>query len=470
MLFDSAIYAWFFLIVFYVYWMLMHRHRAQTIWLLAASYIFYGSWSFRYLGLIVLSTLIDFFIGKRLGKEEDPDNRRALLLMSMIANLGMLGLFKYYNFFITETGALLNAMGMHVSPPLLHVMLPVGISFYTFQTMSYTIDIYRRELEPEPDLWRFSLFVVFFPQLVAGPIVRARDFIHQLQAPRAFDSRQHSLGIYLISVGLIKKIAVANYLAVNLVDRVFETPHIYSALEVLCGVYGYAIQIYCDFSGYSDVAIGSALLLGFVLPDNFARPYASADLQEFWRRWHISLSSWLRDYLYISLGGNRRGRVRTYVNLFLTMLLGGLWHGASWNFIIWGALHGGMLAIHRKYASLTATIPRPAWFRPLGVFVTFHFVCFCWLFFRAPTLDVVWEVLHALNTTGLDAANISPALMVAIFGTLAIHLSPIRFEHRLRDRLLALPVPLLAILLTALVILLSRIKGLDVVPFIYFQF
>jgi D-alanyl-lipoteichoic acid acyltransferase DltB (MBOAT superfamily) len=470
MLFDSSLYAWFFLIVFYVYWMLMHRHRAQTIWLLAASYLFYGSWNFRYLGLIVLSTLIDFYVGKKLADTEDEDNRRGLLMVSLLSNLGLLGIFKYYNFFITEVAALLNAMGMYVHPPLLDVLLPVGISFYTFQTMSYTIDVYRRQLEPERDLIRFSLFVVFFPQLVAGPIVRARDFLHQLQTPRIFDSRQHILGVYLIAVGLIKKVAIANYIAVNLVDRVFETPHIYSSLEVLYAVYGYAIQIYCDFSGYSDVAIGSALLLGFVLPDNFARPYASADIQEFWRRWHISLSTWLRDYLYISLGGNRCGERRTYFNLFITMLLGGLWHGASWNFIIWGALHGAMLGIHRKYASLTAHLPRPAWFRPLGVFATFHFVCFCWLFFRAPTLDMVWEVLVALNTLGLDAANISPGLMVAIFGTLAIHLTPVRIEHRLRDAVLRLPVPVLALLLTAIVIALSRIKGLDVVPFIYFQF
>ena len=486
MLFDSSLYIWFLLIVFAGYWLLAPLATARTLWLLVASYGFYASWNAKFLGLIILSTAIDYGLGLALGRASDPKRRLALVWTSVGVNLGLLGLFKYTDFFLSTIQDLADAASLGVQVPLLKLMLPVGISFYTFQTMSYTIDIYRREIEPIRDPLKFALFVSFFPQLVAGPIVRAREFLPQLLRSPRLDVRQQQLGVYLIALGLIKKVAIANYLSINLVDRVFENPSAYSALEVLCGVYGYAMQIYCDFSGYSDVAIGSALLLGFKLPKNFDRPYAAADLQEFWRRWHLSLSTWLRDYLYISLGGNRRGLGRTYRNLILTMVLGGLWHGASWNFVIWGALHGGALALNRAWQARAQARPRErgrerehergrSWGsqgmrRAVGIVATFHFVCFAWIFFRAQDFGAALDVLRAMTELTVDSPNLSPTLALVLFGSLALHLSPTRLEQTARAALLKTPIFIQALLLVCVAIALNKVKGSDVVPFIYFQF
>ncbi len=476
MLFDSALFLWFFAAVYLIAWALFERLTARTLWLLGASYLFYGSWNAKYLLLIILSSAIDYALGRKLGQSDDLRVRRTLLWSSVVMNLGMLGVFKYFNFFSSSISASLAALGVEVSTLRLDILLPVGISFYTFQTMSYTIDIYRRELEPVKRPIDFALFVAFFPQLVAGPIVRARDFLPQLLTRPTFLAREHMMGIYLIAGGMFKKVAIANYLSVNLVDRVFETPHVYSSLEVLCGIYGYALQIYCDFSGYSDVAIGAALMLGFRLPENFDRPYQATNLQEFWRRWHISLSTWLRDYLYISLGGNRGGGWRTYRNLALTMVLGGLWHGASWNFVIWGALHGGALAAHRKYREWMRGRPtldaltRTRWFKGGALVATFHFVCLAWVFFRAQTLPEAMAVLEALGPLSHDAGNISATLWLVLVGALGWHLTPRLWALRLREGFIRLPTALQALLLVTLTIALARVKGIDVVPFIYFQF
>lgn len=474
MLFDSSLFIWFFLIVFVGFWLLARRETARLLWLLTASYIFYASWNAKFLGLIVFSTIVDFFLGQAIHKATDKKKRLALLWTSVGVNLGLLGLFKYTGFFLQTIQDIADAATLGVQVPMLKLLLPVGISFYTFQTMSYTIDIYRGEIEPIKSPLKFALFVSFFPQLVAGPIVRARDFLPQLHQQPQFFAREHSHGLYLIALGLFKKVAIANYLSVNIVDRVFEQPQSYSALEVLLGVYGYALQIYCDFSGYSDVAIGAALLLGFKLPINFNRPYASLDLQEFWRRWHISLSSWLRDYLYISLGGNRIGPSRTYINLLITMVLGGLWHGASWNFVIWGTLHGGVLAINRAFQRrvkhITFFQQPPVWYKVLCFLATFHFVCFAWIFFRAQDFGTAIRVLESMTELTFDLPNITWLIALAIFGPLILHLTPQQWECRIRDKLLDAPIVIQALLLVMLAILLNQIKGMDVVPFIYFQF
>ena len=478
MLFDSALYIIFLIVVFIGYGMVLRRSPSRVFWLLAASYLFYASWNAKYLLLIVISTVIDFTVGLGLGRARSVRARRLLLLASLISNLGMLAFFKYANFFLDSLKQFLEGFvlgGETVNMPVVDVLLPVGISFYTFQTLSYTIDVYRGKLEPIHDPLKFALFVSFFPQLVAGPIVRATEFLPQLERlPSPHDVRQHSRGLALIMVGLIKKVAIADYLALHLVDRVFESPLMYSSIEMLMAVYGYAIQIYCDFSGYSDVAIGSALLLGFRLTENFNRPYAACNLQDFWRRWHISLSSWLRDYLYIPLGGSRGGPGATYRNLLTTMLLGGLWHGASWNFVIWGALHGGVLAANRAFQRAVARHDvwesPPAWFRQAGLVTTFHFVCFAWIFFRTTTFTAALEVLEVLSDWNWATENLTWTLVVLILGSLTVHLTPRSWESGMRELFVKMPWPARGVFLLLVAIALQQLKGSEVVPFIYFQF
>ncbi|MEM1348118.1 MAG: MBOAT family protein [Myxococcota bacterium] len=472
MLFDSALFVWFFITVFVVYWQGTTTHRGKIVWLLAASWFFYASWNAALLGLILFSTAVDFIVGRKMYAASARRTRRGLLLVSVTTNLGLLAYFKYTNFFLGSLQGLSDAWGFGWALPVLEITLPVGISFYTFQTLSYTIDIYRGKLEPIDDFMKFALFVSFFPQLVAGPIVRASHFLPQLgQAPQ-YDVRQHGVGLYLIAVGMVKKVAVANYLAINFVDRAFEQPQLFSSVEMWLAVYGYALQIYCDFSGYSDIAIGAALLLGFTLPENFDRPYVAADLQDFWRRWHISLSTWLRDYLYIPLGGSRHGTWRTYRNLMATMVLGGLWHGASWNFVIWGALHGGVLGISRAYQRRFQRDAPPAsgLRRVVASLLTFHFVCFAWIFFRAGDIQLSAEVLGTICAGTIATTNISGMIALVLFGGLAAHWTPTSWNTRVRELFVAMPVLLKALLLFALATVLQYVQGMDVVPFIYFQF
>ncbi len=325
-----------------------HRPLGRVIMLFVASALFYHAWAagmpgpYRYLLALLLSTIVlDYYLGIWIERTDDPAKRKALLALSLVSNLGVLFFFKYFDFFTHDV--------LQLPGDRLNLILPAGISFHTFQSLSYTIDVYRRELPATKSVVSFATFVLFFPQLVAGPIVRAQDLLPQLEKPPALDLARGTVGLYRIAIGLFKKICIADTLAISIVDRVFEAPERFSSVEVLVGVFAYALQIFCDFSAYSDIAIGSAQVLGFTMPENFRTPYRSGNLQEFWRRWHISLSTWLRDYLYVTLGGNRKGPAMTYVNLTLTMLLGGLWHGASWAFIVWGALHGFGLAITRYF-------------------------------------------------------------------------------------------------------------------------
>ena len=485
MLFNSFEYIAFFLIVYALYWAFAHYAALAMRLLLAASLLFYGCWNPYYLILIIGSSLLDFWAGGRIGQTDDPKVRKRYLLTSIIYNLGVLGVFKYFNFFMQSFDDLVTQLDLidlfiindlYLPGGRLTALLPVGISFFTFQSMSYTIDIYRRELEPVKSFTHYLLFVSFFPQLVAGPIVRARDLLPQLLARPSVSAEMSGRGLYLIALGVFKKVAIADPLAINLVDRVFTTPGNYSGLESLIGVYGYALQIYCDFSGYSDVAIGSALLLGFTFPDNFRTPYQSRDLQEFWRRWHISLSSWLRDYLYISLGGNRNGRVRTYVNLSLTMLLGGLWHGAGWNFLIWGALHGFALALLRYWqeesVDFTAyqALRKRLWWRVLGVVITFHYVCFAWVFFRAPTFGEASAVLSQIASGGVSLLNIHESVAWTLVAGFALHFTPHKLFQSALNTFIRLPAPAQAVALFGFALLLKRLAVSEVVPFIYFQF
>jgi D-alanyl-lipoteichoic acid acyltransferase DltB (MBOAT superfamily) len=350
----------------------------------------------------------------------------------------------------------------------------VGISFYTFQVLSYTIDIYRGQLKPSDNILDFGFYICFFPHLVAGPIVRAKNFLPQIHEDIVITKEQVGQALFLIITGLIKKAVISDYISVNYVDRVFENPMLYSGFENLMGVYGYAMQIYCDFSGYSDMAIGIALLLGYQLGINFDLPYQSASITEFWRRWHISLSTWLRDYLYIPLGGNRKGRFRQYFNLMVTMLIGGLWHGASWNFIFWGFLHGVALALD-KLKNTFITIPKNFFTRTIGVIVTFNFVCFCWIFFRAKSFSIAVQIIYQITYR----FHIAVAMQwiygykyVFVFMMLGYitHFIP-KSTHTLAERALTHSPLLVKSLVVAIAIwLVIQVKSSDIQPFIYFQF
>jgi len=383
MFFNSWQFIVFFAVVYTTY-VLLRRPKWQNLLLLVASYYFYAAWDWRFLGLILLSTVVDYFAGLRIVHAESYGAKRRWVTLSIATNLGILGFFKYFNFFADNLAALLASVGMNPDTLRLDIVLPVGISFYTFQTMSYTIDIYRDRLRPTRNFLDFALFVAFFPQLVAGPIERARALLPQIQRPRIITREALHSGAWLIYWGLWKKIVVADNLAF-LVDPVFDGSAHATAAQAYLGVFAFAFQIYCDFSGYSDVARGIARVMGFELMRNFDLPYFAVNPSDFWRRWHISLSTWLRDYLYIPLGGNMGGTARMYRNLFLTMLLGGLWHGAAWNYVWWGIYHGLLLIAFRVAAGGTRKVPVGAMkmVTMVRVFVMFQLTLFGWLLFRA---------------------------------------------------------------------------------------
>ncbi len=471
MLFTQPIFLAFFLAVFAVAWLERNNTR-RKLWLLVASYVFYAGWDWRFLGLIAISTLVDYVAGRSLGTTEAPRRRRAWLTLSVVANLGILGFFKYYNFFIDSAAAMLHPLGIDVGDRALEIVLPVGISFFTFQSMSYTFDIYRRRLEPVTNPLDFSLFVAFFPQLVAGPSVRATHFLPQLRSfPRrgAVDFRGCLL---LFLTGFVKKSCIADNVS-PFVDPVFAQPATYTALSVWIAVLLYAVQIYCDFSGYTDMAIACAGLLGYELNTNFNFPYLAASVTEFWRRWHISLSSWLRDYLYIPLGGNRGSLLFTYRNLMLTMLLGGLWHGAAWTFVIWGGLHGAALIVHREWGRrVWWRIDLPAWdvcSRFLSTVATFYFVCFAWIFFRAQSLGDATTIAKAyLFFQSSGAKVLSPYLFAGLAVLAVAHLlCSWHWPQRL-----ARPLPdwAFAMVFGAAVALALAFVPMRADPFIYFQF
>jgi alginate O-acetyltransferase complex protein AlgI len=415
MLFDSPIYLLFLALTVALYWRM--GFRQQNLFLLAGSWFFYGWWDWRFLGLMVASTTLDYHLGRRIADLPDGPRRKGLLVASLAVNFTVLGFFKYFNFFLDSTAGLLANLGLGAVPlPLLTILLPPGISFYTFQEVAYIVDVYQRKLEPARDFTSYALFVSFFPHLIAGPIQRPGHLLPQTLHERHWDSDKAFEGVMLIIEGLFRKCVIADNCAL-LANGAFAG-HFgeHNGWLTLLGMYAFAWQIYGDFSGYSNIARGSAQLLGFHFMVNFRQPYLSESLQEFWRRWHISLSTWLRDYLYIGLGGNRLGEWKTYRNLLLTMLLGGLWHGANWTFVVWGALHGLGLAIERYLAPGPAQNEAQRWARRVFYF---HLVGVAWVFFRAQS---VGEALRFLGGLGAWSMASFPA---AAFGLLAVYSVPL---------------------------------------------
>lgn len=488
MLFNSGLFLVLFLLFIPLYYLLREKRTLRFIYVVLFSLYFYYKSSGYYALLIVLTATVDYLLAQRIYGTENEKHRELFLWLSVLFNLGMLGYFKYTNFLLDVFGPLFHALaswvgiggGGEYTPLHFDILLPVGISFFVFQSMSYVIDVYRRQLKPVNRWLDYLFYISFFPQIVAGPIVRARDFLPQMERSPRVTKSEFGEGLYLIMVGLIKKAIISDYISLNFVDRVFDAPALYSGFENLMAVYGYAIQIYCDFSGYSDIAIGIALWLGFRFNINFDSPYQAATITEFWRRWHISLSSWLRDYLYISLGGNRKGKVRTYLNNITTMLLGGLWHGAHWRFIIWGLLHGVVLALHKALLELfpklkkTGSEMKPIW-RAVGVFFTFHFVCFAWIFFRMEELPNVWVMLEMIFTEFHPQVIpqffegyklVSVLLLVGI----VTHFTPRSFKLQLQEQVIKAPMLVKALLLALAMILVLQFKSTGVQPFIYFQF
>jgi len=487
MLFNSPLYGVFLLATFAVFWLLYRRRVPRALFLVLASYgfYFYGTWeaaaaedvplgpwgwSVLCLAIIFVGSTLDYWVGRALGKTSSPRARKALLLVSIVYYLGVLSTFKYWNFAADSLAALFALGGVRVQATHLRLVLPFGISFFTFETMSYTIDVYRRELEPSRRYLDYLLFVCFFPHLVAGPIVRPRQMLPQLAATPVADPQKQARGLWLIGTGLAKKIVIGDYLSQNLVARAFGNPERYSSLELGVAVYAYAVQIYCDFSGYTDVAVGSALLFGYELPQNFDSPYVADSLQDFWHRWHISLSTWLRDYLYVPLGGSRKGAWRTYVNLMITMVLGGLWHGASFNFVIWGALHGGGLAVTRMWQRARGAAPASWLWKGVSIVLTFHFVCLAWIFFRAPTLGHAWLVLERIARRTGGAANVSLRVALLVVAGLALHALPWRWVHGVREQFVRTPVLVQGALLAAAAYGLHLAAGAKTEPFVYGQF
>ena len=475
MIFNSITFLVFSTIFFPLYFALKGRLQ---LWLcLIASYIFYGWWDERFLSLIVISTLIDYTVGNLLDKTESPDKRKRLLVISLIVNLGFLAFFKYCDFFIGSFTELANSIGVTPSFNTLNIIIPVGISFYTFQSMSYTIDVYYKKIPVEKDFIRFATFISFFPQLVAGPIVRASDFLPQFKRVRTFDWDRFNKGTGQILWGFFQKVAVADSLA-PFVDQCFAAPEGFSSLHLLIGVIFYSFQIYCDFSGYSNIAIGLARIMGFDFPDNFRTPYFSKNFSEFWQRWHISLSSWLRDYLYIPLGGSRHGVFNTYKNNMLTMLLGGLWHGPTWVFVFWGFLHGLYLIVQRvigpKFGQLLTAIRLPQFGRnAINISLVYFFTCFAWIFFRSPDFATALNVITGVG--GLENFNFSSVinkfwvvkgfLLIGIL--LMIELAD--FQFNFADKILTKPV-FRVVSFASILWLIAFFGSFGSNSFIYFQF
>jgi alginate O-acetyltransferase complex protein AlgI len=460
LLFPTVTFAVFFMIVLPVSWALMRYQRIWRVWILLASYVFYAWWDWHFVFLLFASTIVNHVLAVAIYRSRTVGARKAFLALVVAFDLGLLGYFKYTNFFLSTADNLAGTSW------LTNVVLPVGISFYTFMAISYVVDTYRGELVPA-SFARFAVFQAFFPHLVAGPIVRASELLPQLEEERDPHNVDVARAFFLIISGLFLKVVIANHLAAHIVDDVFAAPNRHSSLEVLVAVYGYAVQIFADFCGYTNIAIGIALLLGFEFPQNFASPYTAASLQDFWRRWHMTLSRWLRDYLYIPLGGNRKGRLLTYRNLMLTMLLGGLWHGAAWTFVVWGGIHGLGLSIERA----TGWRPTSAAAKWFGRLLTFHVVCFGWIFFRADSFGRAGEVLARLFTAwGQPSPLVTTSVVLAILvGILGQYVRPGAIGAALRG-FQRLPVPAQATCFAVALTVINTLGPEGVAPFIYFRF
>lgn len=488
MIFSGGLFFVLFLFFLPIYMMLRRTTLLRILYVTLFSLFFYYKSSGLYVGLLIGAATSDFLIGLAMSKSQSGRVLKFWVTLSMLINLGVLAYFKYFNFLFDGSVNILHSVGewcgvaelvaLEYTP--MDIFLPVGISFYTFQTMSYIIDIYRGRISPLGRWVDYLFYVSFFPQLVAGPIVRARDFIPQIYKRPLLSRSEFGEALFLIISGLIKKAVISDYISLNFVDRIFDQPLLYSGLENLMGVYGYTLQIYCDFSGYSDMAIGIALLLGFRFNINFDAPYQSATITEFWRRWHISLSSWLKDYLYISLGGNRKGKLRTYINLILTMLLGGLWHGAALRFILWGGIHGVALAVHKFVMHLFPRVKaegcemKPVW-RIVGIILTFHLVAFSWVPFRAANMDIVEQMFLQIAydfhpEVFLQLVSGYPYVFLIMLLGYVGHFLSRRFDARIRSTITVSPFILQALYLLVAIFVVFQVKSAEVQPFIYFQF
>jgi len=466
MSFPTIEFAAFFAIVFVVSWALMPHPGAWRPFILAASYFFYGWVDWRWVLLLVASSVVNTFAGQVIARSPSQTRRKQALVGAIAFDLGLLCVFKYLGFFVSELDGALDSIGLGSPLPLVQIVLPIGISFFTFQAISYVVDVYRGETRAAP-LVDVAILQAFFPHLVAGPIVRANELLPQLRVPR--DPRTVLAGPALLMIlgGIVKKTVIADELARRVVDPVYSDPGAHSAGELTLAFYAFAAQIYCDFSGYTDMAIGLALLLGYQLPQNFDRPYMALSLRDFWRRWHMTLSRWLRDYLYIPLGGNRGGRLRTYRNVMATMLLGGLWHGAAWTFLIWGGIHGGALSAERWGRERFGGFRMPAWAAWL---VTFHVVCVAWVFFRAPDLGTAFDVLGGLGLSGPSPLVTLPLVFLVVVAV-AIQAVPPGWWRDAEAWLVARPVALQGLAAGAIIVVADAAVGQQgVAPFIYFQF
>lgn len=476
LIFNSGLFLFLFVAFLGIYLLLRRTTTLRMLYVVAFSLFFYYKSSGIYFLLLLFASVSDYLIAHSIARTRDVRTKKRWVAASVAVNLGMLGYFKYTNFFVEIANSLVGAGFLDFQ----NIFLPVGISFFVFQSMSYTIDVYRGVIKPLDRWIDYIFYLSFFPQLVAGPIVRAKDFIPQIRKPVEVTERMFGMAIGLIIIGLIKKAIISDYISLNFVDRIFDEPGLYSGFECLMGIYGYALQIYCDFSGYSDMAIGIALLLGFRFPKNFDAPYKSATITEFWRRWHISLSSWLRDYLYISLGGNRKGKLRTYLNLLITMVLGGLWHGAAVRFVLWGALHGVALALHKMWLAIIPWAKKNGEemnpiSRVFGWFITFHIVCLGWLLFRAEDMQTV-QIMFQQIANNFNVAII-PQVVEGYKATLALivlgyfmHFIPSKIDDDMMSKVGSARFWWQVALLVLTAWCVMQIKSSDIQPFIYFQF
>ena len=478
MLFNSIDFAIFLPVVFLIYWFVVSKNlKLQNAFLLIASYFFYGWWDWRFLSLIFFSSLVDYSVGLAMDKQEKINTRKLLLALSIIVNIGFLGFFKYYNFFVDNFIDAFSLMGQSIKPGLLSIILPVGISFYTFQTLSYTIDIYRRKLEPTKDIVAFFAFVSFFPQLVAGPIERASNLLPQFYNKRVFDLAKASDGMRQILWGLFKKIVIADNCAFYAND-IFTNYQDYSGSTLVLGAFFFALQIYGDFSGYSDIAIGTARLFGINLMRNFAFPYFSRDIAEFWRRWHISLSTWFRDYLYIPLGGSRGSKLNVIRNIFIIFIVSGFWHGANWTFLAWGFLHAlyflplMLQNVNRKNLDVTAAHRYLPNIRELlNILITFSMVTFAWIFFRAESIAHAFDYISGIfNSSIINFPDKFPINILAlVFILIVVEWMQRRKQHGLEIDAYKIPLIVRWLIYYAVVLLIIIFNG-EQQDFIYFQF
>ncbi len=474
MLFNSLSFLLFFSVVYGLYRLLPHRW--QNWMLLAASYVFYGSWDYRFLALIFLSTIIDYLCGLGIAGTENPRRKKILLVLSVVSNLSILGFFKYAGFFVETFNALASRLGLGLSAPALNIILPVGISFYTFQTMSYTIDVYQNKLAPERNFITFALFVSFFPQLVAGPIERARSLLPQIRCPRTVTDGHLHAGLFFILWGYYLKIFVADNLAL-IANQAFVKTGPLPGLEVLIASYAFTFQIFGDFAGYSFIALGTARMMGIDLMINFRFPFFVTNPADLWRHWHISLSTWLKDYVYIPLGGNKRGGLQTGRNLMITMVLGGLWHGAAWTFVLWGVYHGVLLTAHRAMKALARGVPPPrgiarGLMNGAAIVLMFHLTCLGFLLFRADSLAHFWTLLCSLKNIGSalypSARYLLLLILFHIIGMIAIQAVQCKTGDMLITR--HLPRPLSWIIIFVLMYSIIMFGEFGGTEFIYFQF